>query len=320
MRGSQLQEPRQQSQDGETSPTHRGAGLPGGLGTLPPLLADRYALGPLLGAGANARVVRARDLALQREVAIKLFHVRGASPLVREDQFEEGRILASLNHPAVTTLFDLGTDTSSTAAAQIYLVMEYVPGPDLRERLFDGPLRYRQVCTLGEDLCDALEYLHGTGLLHRDIKPANVLLAHHRTHPRLGGKLTDFGLASPATTPHHYGVITGTAAYIAPEQALDLPATAASDVYSLGLVLLEALTATRAYPGPPEDAALDRLDRQPVIPTRIPAPLAQLLDEMTAREPDDRPTARQAAQQFRDLVTGQLPTHRFPTAAASRNQ
>jgi hypothetical protein len=269
---------------------------------VPASLADRYSVGRRLGRGGMSTVYQATDRLLQREVAIKVFTARAESAADVERQEGEARLLASLNHYALTTLFDAGVDATEPDRPQIYLVMEYVPGDDLHEQLRRGPLAALQVCWLGVDLCEGLAFVHANGVLHRDIKPANVLLATREAETRLRGKLTDFGIASLLGSRDLEEWVTGTAAYLSPEQAEGGTPTAASDVYALGLVLLEALTGQVAFPGGIEESAFARLDRDPSISTEIPPAVATVLRGMTARRPEDRISLELAAAAFQDVL------------------
>lgn len=263
----------------------------------------RYELSALIGRGGMASVYRARDLMLARDVAVKLFRSDGVDGDDRERQRAEIALLASLNHPGLVTLIDAGVDESDPAAPRGYVVMQLIDGSDLRGLLARGTLPPPdEVGQIGADLADALHYVHNNGVIHRDIKPANILLAHSpggdtRPHP----KLSDFGIARIIGDPRMTatGTTLGTAGYLSPEQAAGEDVGPASDIYSLGLVLLECLTGERAFPGPAVEAALARILRQPVIPESLGMPWTATLAAMTARHPDERPSAREVALALR---------------------
>ncbi|MGF9649500.1 serine/threonine-protein kinase [Pseudarthrobacter oxydans] len=268
------------------------------------LFCRRYRLRELVGRGAAAGVYRALDEALGREVALKVFSKEGGEPELLARQDAEIRILASLIHPALVTLFDAGTDPDTERS---FVVMEYVPGPDLRRRLRDGPMDPAGIASVGSDLAAALDYVHNRGVIHRDLKPGNVLLynprpGQPRTHWR--AKLADFGIARMMEEDHLTGTgrMVGTAAYLSPEQALGEPLNGASDVYSLGLVLLECFTRQVEFPGSQIESGVARLRRNPVIPDSVGAGWKALLAAMTARQPADRPAAAEAATALQRLA------------------
>ena len=268
------------------------------------LVCQRYRLQELVGRGAAAAVYRAADEALGREVALKVFSREGAGPELLARQEAEIRILASLIHPALVTLFDAGTDP---AVERSFVVMEYVAGPDLRRHLRTGGLAPADVAALGNDLASALDYIHARGVIHRDIKPGNVLL--HNPRPgapdrRWRAKLTDFGIARVMEEDHLTitGRTVGTAAYLSPEQALGEPVNGASDIYSLGLVLLECFTREVEFPGNQIESSVARIHRDPVIPDSVGPEWKALLAAMTARHPADRPAAAEAASTLQQLV------------------
>jgi eukaryotic-like serine/threonine-protein kinase len=266
------------------------------------VLADRYRVEALIGQGGMATVHAGRDLLLDRDVAIKLFRTRAVTTADLRLQEAEARNVASLNHYALTTLFDAGIDARDPAGPQIYLVMERIHGTDLKTRLRAGALSEEQVAWLGFDLAEALEYVHRSGLLHRDIKPANVLLDDMASPRRFRGKLTDFGIAAMIGQRDDSEFTTGTAAYLSPEVVEGLDALPESDLYSLGLVLLEAVTGVVEFPGSIETSAFARLDRDPVIPDTLSAPMADVLRGMTARRPEDRTSLADAATGFQGVL------------------
>jgi len=269
----------------------------------PIVLNDRYELRGLLGRGGMAEVCRGFDHVLGREVAVKVM-LAALADVDRQRFASESHLLAGLNNPHLVTLLDAGVDDRD-GASRPWLVMELVTGGTLASRLADGPLPAQEVATIGSGLATALSHVHANGIVHRDVKPSNVLV----TGTGLT-KLADFGVARLVDEQSDLtgtGFTIGTAAYLAPEQVRGLPQTGASDVYALGLVLLEALTGQRAYTGTPIEAALARLYRSPLIPVSLGAAWVQLLDAMTASEPTDRPGADQVAEQLAAIRGGATP-------------
>ena len=251
-----------------------------------------------------AVVYEATDVVLGRTVAVKLFRMDTADDAGPERQSGEVAVLASLNHFALVTLFDAGTAVIE-GVPRTFIVMEFVNGRDLRSRINDGPVLPAEVAEIGADLGEALHYVHSQGIIHRDIKPANVLLAPSGFPGRgMHAKLADFGIARLFDATHltKTGALLGTAGYLSPEQALGEPIGPPSDVYSLGLVLLECLTGERAFPGPAIESAMARLARDPVIPDFLGSGWAEVLGGMTNRVVEERFTAEQAAVRLRALV------------------
>ncbi|SEN34303.1 Serine/threonine protein kinase [Cryobacterium luteum] len=292
--------------------------VPPPLGPVGSLLADRFLLGGLIGTGGMASVYRATDTALGRTVAVKLFRADGGAS-EPERQSGEIALLASLNHFALVTLFDAGT-TTVEGVPRTFIVMELVDGPDLRTRINDGPVPSVDVAGMGADLAEALHYVHERGIIHRDVKPANVLLAPSGFPGRgMHAKLADFGIARllDETRLTATGSLLGTASYLSPEQALGAAIGAPTDVYSLGLVLLECLTGQRAYPGTAVESAMARLQRQPEIPNTLGRDWSELLASMTAREAADRPTAAETAGSLRALATESAPATATESATAA---
>jgi len=256
-----------------------------------------------------ASVYQATDTSLGRTVAVKLFRSDSMDSVGPERQSGEISLLASLNHFALVTLFDAGT-AHVDGAPRTFIVMEFVEGSDLRTRLLDGPVEPCDLADMGADLAEALHYVHALGIIHRDIKPANVLLGPSGFPGRsVHSKLADFGIARllDETRLTATGATLGTASYLSPEQALGTALGPPTDIYSLGLVLLESLTGERAYPGTAIESAMARLQRQPVIPVDVSRGWADLLTAMTSREPGDRPTASAAAVVLRALVAEGTP-------------
>ncbi len=267
-------------------------------------MADRFRVDRLVGSGGMATVYQATDVSLGRPVALKLFRADAADPAETERQRGEVAVLARLNHFALVTLFDAGTAVID-GEERTFFVMEFVDGPDLRSRISAGRLPASEVAELGADLAEALHYVHSRGIIHRDIKPANVLLAPSEFPGRSShAKLADFGIARllEDTRLTATGALLGTASYLSPEQALGNAIGAPTDVYSLGLVLLECLTGERAFPGTAIESAMARLQRQPEIPAALGQPWTDVLESMLVRDQADRISAGDAAVRLRGLV------------------
>jgi serine/threonine protein kinase len=255
-------------------------------------LGTRYELHEVIGRGGMAEVHRATDRVLDRDVAVKVLRETSEDESDRARFSAEARMLALLSHSGLVMVLDAGI-----SAARPFIVMELVAGPTLSQLCADGPVERDRVRAIGTQIADALAYAHGQGVVHRDVKPGNVLIS-----PDGRAKLADFGIARLiGDTVRHTrtGHAIGTAAYLAPEQVTGGDVGAPADVYSLGLVLLEALTGERAYPGPPTEAALARLSRPPDVPHALPDSWRGLLTAMTATDPAERPTADEVVARLR---------------------
>jgi serine/threonine protein kinase len=256
------------------------------------VLGGRYILGRLLGRGGMADVFQASDEVLHREVAVKVLRETAEDSSAQARFTAEGRTLAKLSHRSLVTVLDAGVEGELP-----FLVLHLVEGPSLSEVLKSERLPFERVARIGADVADALSHVHQHGIVHRDVKPGNVLLT-------LEGKalLADFGIArlvEDATRHTQTGLTIGTVAYLSPEQVRGEGVTTASDVYSLGLVLLEALTGRPTYEGPATEAALARLHSSPTIPEDLPAACRDVIAAMTDMDPTARPEAAQVAAVLR---------------------
>jgi serine/threonine-protein kinase len=248
------------------------------------LIAGRYRLDELLGQTGMSEVWLATDLELGRHVAIKLL-----APNADTARFErEARAVASLGHPNITQLYDYGQEDGRP-----YMVLEYLPGGTLEGRLRDGErLPDEETAAIAAALASGLAHAHSRDVVHRDLKPANVLFDEEGR-----AKLADFGIARMAAgegTLTEAGTVLGTATYISPEQAAGAPASAASDVYSLGVMLYRMLTGRLPFESsdPMELVALHR--DAPVPPIAglrddAPAVLESAATAALAKDPADRP-------------------------------
>ena len=272
------------------------------------LFGDRYRVEALIGSGGMASVYRARDESLGRAVALKVLTgaslVGDAAVLQREQS--EVQLLASLSHPSLVTLFDARNLPNDLIDEEhLCLVMELVDGPTLAERIALGSILVSDIAHLAADVAEALHVVHTNGIVHRDIKPANVLLVDSAQPDReFRAKLADFGIASlvDSTRITATGTLMGTAAFLSPEQALGKPPAPPTDIYSLGLVLLEALTGKREFTGTMLESVSARLNRDPEVPSSLGDGWVALLTAMTAREPADRPTALDVSVAARRLI------------------
>lgn len=268
------------------------------------VLDGRYRLVERIGQGGMGAVWKASDDALGRTVAVKIF----APGTARDDDAarrdSEKRLLASVNHPSLVTLFDAHLEDDGRP----YLVMEYIDGGTLADLISAGPISRRDAASVAAELGEGLHVVHGAGIVHRDIKPANILLRPPLTAGHtFRAVLADFGIAylldtARVTAP---GTAIGTAAYISPEQVRGHAPTTASDIYSLGLVLLESLSGKPAFPHQtPVEAISVRLTTPPEIPGDWGSGWQSLLRAMTEIDPLRRPTALEVSVRGGELDRG----------------
>ncbi|MEU5912523.1 serine/threonine-protein kinase [Micromonospora sp. NPDC047527] len=276
------------------------------------LLARRYRLVDQIGAGGMSVIWRARDEVLDRVVALKVL----APSLAADARFrgmvrEEARAAAQLVHPHVTSVHDYGETVDPDGSITSFVVMELLSGEELELRLTEGPLPWPEAVALGAQVADALAAAHRLGIVHRDITPANVMMTG------AGVKVLDFGIATRIGAPDEDedGETFGTPAYVAPERLDGAPAQPATDVYSLGVLLHEALTGRVPYPADTWEQLSDALANG-LPPTlaelpELPPPVARICLRSLSRDPADRPTARQVATVLRSHLSPADP----PTAA-----
>ncbi|MFF1883732.1 serine/threonine-protein kinase [Pseudarthrobacter sp. NPDC058196] len=274
------------------------------------VVGGRYRLSEVIGRGGMSSVYCARDENLGRDVALKLFAPQAPDADELKRQEAEIQLLATLNHPGLVTLFDAGIDDRVPDEPRPFLTMELVEGQDLRGRIRHSRVPLEELSVIGAGIADALAYVHGLGIIHRDIKPGNILLVQIRPGEPLRPKLTDFGIARivDSTRLTATGTMVGTAAYLSPEQALGKPLSPATDIYSLGLVLLECIKGTVEYPGSAVESAVARLHRAPEIPDDVPSEWAELIRSMTSIEPLERPTAADIETSLRQALVSPAST------------
>ena len=252
-------------------------------------LGGRYTLQSLLATGGMGQVWRGRDELLRRDVAVKV--LRGefsGDPTFRARFRAEAQHAAGLVHPHIATLFDYGEGSDGADGDPVaWLVMELVQGESLAGVLARGPVDPPETARLLRDAAAGLGAAHAAGVVHRDVKPGNVLVAADGTV-----KITDFGIARSAASAALTGTgqIIGTAQYLAPELVSGLPATPASDVYSLGLVGYQCLTGRLPFDGDsPVQVALMQVNAQPgPLPESVPAGLRAVVERALEKDPARR--------------------------------
>jgi serine/threonine-protein kinase len=261
------------------------------------VLAGRYLLHGAIGTGASGRVYVAEDTRLRRRVAVKVLHAALAEDASFLRRFRaEAQLAASLQHPHIVTVHDWGEDDVP------FMVLELLEGGSLRAMLDDGTrLTVSQAARIGRDVASALDYAHARGVLHRDIKPANLLFDEHGIV-----RVADFGLAralAEASWTEPAGALFGTARYASPEQAQGVKLDGRSDLYSLGLVLVEAVTGTLPFTADTTIGLLTARTQAPLVAPGELGPLAPVVDRVGAVDPHERyPDAATMRAALRDAA------------------
>lgn len=271
------------------------------------ILNDRYQLEQTLGTGGMAIVYKAKDLMLERYVAVKALREDFSQDVAFRERFrQEAKAAANLSHPNIVTVHDFGLDQK-----HLFIVMEYMPGTDLKT-LIKQKKRFSvsEALELMIQACSGVGYAHRAGLVHCDIKPHNMLVT-----PEGRLKVTDFGIARALSTispDERSEVVWGSPHYFSPEQASGLPPSPASDVYSLGVILYEMLAGRLPFIAS-DSAELARMHREdlPVAPryfnTSIPAKLEEIILKVLSKEPSAR---YRTADQLGRLLMGLYETER----------
>ena len=259
------------------------------------ILAGRYELGELLGSGGMSEVFRGRDVALGRDVAVKLMR----ADLVSDDNFyqrfrREAQNSASLGHPSIVAIYDTGEEVADGVSLP-YIVMELIEGDTLRDLVrMDGAMDTDYALGVMADVCGALDFSHRKGIIHRDVKPANIMINRDGAV-----KVMDFGIAraisESTSTLTQTSAVLGTAQYLSPEQARGENVDPRSDVYSAGCVLYEMVTGQPPFTGEsPVAVAYQHVREDPVPPSRINPELDRYVDAIVLQALSKNPENRYA--------------------------
>jgi serine/threonine-protein kinase len=263
--------------------------MPRQVGAMVPgtVLRRRYRLDGPVALGGVGEVWRGTDLVLERVVAVKLLRPEYAQDEECLARFRaEGRHAALLSHPNIAQVYDY---VEKAPPVPGFLVMELVDGQSLARLLARGPMSPARTMGIVAQAASGLQAAHAAGLVHRDIKPGNLLVG-----PDDQVKITDFGIAQAPGSARltRTGMLVGTAAYLAPERATGGVATPASDLYSLGVVAYECLTGQAPFDGEPLAVALAHIQQAiPPLPPSVPAAVAALVTDLTAKDPSARPSS-----------------------------
>ncbi len=269
------------------------------------LYGDRYRLVKRIATGGMGEVWQAQDEVILRQVAIKILKQQYMGDPDFVERFRtEAKHAAMINHDGIANVYDYGEDDGSA-----YLVMELVPGESLSSILErEKTLPEQQVISIIAQTALALDAAHREGLVHRDVKPGNLLIS-----PDGQVKITDFGIARVANQVSltQTGQVMGTVQYLAPEQATGKPASAAGDIYSLGIVAYEALAGRRPFKGETQMAiAMAQINETPPpLPETVDPKLVKLVMDCMAKKPDQRPSSALALAARAEALLANSPTH-----------
>ncbi|GAA5188248.1 hypothetical protein GCM10023322_38520 [Rugosimonospora acidiphila] len=252
------------------------------------VLNERYRLDAPIASGGMGEVWRATDISLGRTVALKVMHAGRLPGSDFDARFRaEARTMAALHHPNVVNIYDYGRSAMDDGTSVTYLVMTYVDGESLRDRLADGPLPVAEAMNLVAQAADALHAAHKHGIVHRDVKPANLLVTPDGTVI-----LVDFGVArsDAVTSVTTANAILGTALYMAPEQASGRTVSPATDIYALGAVAFHCLAGNPPFVGETAlEIALKHVsDEPPSLPEEVPPAARALVTRALTKDPADR--------------------------------
>ena len=273
----------------------------------------RYQVHETLGTGAHSRVVRGYDPLIDRPVAIKLFSPELARGEKRNRFLREARVVGTLSHSSVITLYDMGVEESTSTP---YLVMELIEGQSLEKILSKGSIPFPTACDWAAHVAVALNAAHRRAVIHGDVKPANILITLENRV-----KLTDFGMARLTSYQGSDSPLLGTPAYWCPEQIHGRPQDARSDLFSLGVVLYEMLTGISPFAGDSLQTTCNHiLSSTPLWPSRInpsiPTPVDDTVASCLAKDPQQRvASAELLAEQLFPIARRK--TSSQPAAAAN---
>ncbi|WP_033170515.1 Stk1 family PASTA domain-containing Ser/Thr kinase [Selenomonas sp. ND2010] len=257
------------------------------------VLDQRYELQEQIGGGGMADVYKAKDLLLNRPVAVKILHDQFKSDTEFIDKFNrEAQAAARLSHPNIVNIYDVGVMDGAH-----YIVMEYVPGRTLKDKIKqEGHLSVTEALTVAKGIASALSHAHANNLVHCDIKPHNILMM-----PDGSAKVADFGIARAVTesTMTYTGNVVGSVHYFSPEQAKGTMITPKSDVYALGVVLYEMLTGTLPFTGEtPVSVAMKHLQEEPVPVRQLDPSIPPVVEAIVARAMSKDPAMRPEASEI----------------------
>ena len=292
-----------------------------------------YQIDAPIGAGGMGEVYRARDTRLRRIVALKILPTLSASSDLRERFVREARAISALTHPNICALYDIGHENGTD-----YIVMQYLEGKTLAERIAHGPLPLSETLRYGIEIAEALQHAHRGDVVHRDLKPGNVVITHG------GAKLVDFGLAQILQNNTHThshesssttdampltadGKVHGTLHYMSPEQIEGKKVDQRSDIFALGVVLYEMVTGRHPFEGRSRASILAAIvsgDPPPVRSLRPDSPpaLERIISVALEKDPERRwQSAHDIAQQLPSLISsGVADTQVYANRAASRSR